>query len=102
MSVFKGGKVFQSPEWETLESEYLIHTGRLVPLYPLTEGLNPRRVRKLVKEAVAQWVPQLVDFLPQEVRDHCSLVDLPQAIQQAHYPDSQQRKDEARRRLAFD
>jgi ATP-dependent DNA helicase RecG len=102
VSVFKGGKVFQSPEWEPLESEDLIHTGRLVPLYPLTEGLNSRRVRKLVKEAVAQWAPQLVDFLPQEVRDHCSLVDLPQAIQQAHYPDSQQGRDEARKRLAFD
>ena len=97
-----GKLVFESPEWETLEAEDLIHTGRLVPLYPLTEGLNPRRVRKLVKEAVAQWSPQLVDFLPQEVRDRCSLVDLPQAIQQAHYPDSEQRKDEARRRLAFD
>jgi len=97
-----GKLVFESPEWEPLESEDLIHTGRLVPLYPLTEGLNPRTVRKLVKEAVAQWSPQLVDFLPQEVRDHRSLVDLPQAIQQAHYPDSEQMKDEARRRLAFD
>ncbi|TET87508.1 MAG: DNA helicase RecG, partial [Dehalococcoidia bacterium] len=96
VSLFKGTKVFESPEWETLESEDLAHTGRLVPLYPLTEGLNPRRVRKLVKEVVAQWSPQLVDFLPQEVRDHRSLVDLPQAIQQAHYPDSEQRKDEAR------
>jgi len=97
-----GKLVFESPEWEPLESEDLIHTGRLVPLYPLTEGLNPRRVRKLVKEVVAQWSPQLVDFLPQEVRDHRSLVDLPQAIQQAHYPDSEQMKDEVRRRLAFD
>jgi ATP-dependent DNA helicase RecG len=97
-----GKLVFESPEWETLESEDLIHTGRLVPLYPLTEGLSPRRVRNLVKEAVAQWSPQLVDFLPQEVRDHCSLIDLPQAIQQAHYPGSEQRKDEARKRLAFD
>jgi ATP-dependent DNA helicase RecG len=102
VSLFKGRKVLESPEWETLEAEDLTHTGRLVPLYPLTEGLNPRRVRKLVKEAVAQWSPQLVDFLPQEVRDRRSLVDLPQAIQQAHYPDSEQRKDEARRRLAFD
>jgi len=102
VSLFRGRKVLESPEWETLESEDLIHTGRLVPLYPLTEGLNPRRVRKLVKETVAQWAPQLVDFLPQAIRDHCSLTDLPQAVQQAHYPDSAQGKDGARRRLAFD
>ena len=102
VSLFRDRKVLESPEWEIMESEDLIHTGRLVPLYPLTEGLNPRGVRKLVKETVAQWAPQLPDFLPQDIKDHCSLIDLPQAIQQAHYPDSEQRKDEARRRLAFD
>ncbi len=102
VSAFKGSMVFESPEWELLENEDLTHTGRLVPLYPLTSGLTPRRVRKVVKETVAQWVPQLADFLPQEVRDRCSLLDLPQAIQQAHYPDSEQMKAEARKRLAFD
>ncbi|HJX69910.1 MAG TPA: ATP-dependent DNA helicase RecG [Dehalococcoidia bacterium] len=102
VSLFKGSRVLESPEWEPMESEDLTHTGRLVPLYPLTSGLTPRRVRKLVKETVAEWAPQLPDFLPHEIQEHCSLIDLPQAIQQAHYPDSEPRKDEARRRLAFD
>ncbi len=95
-------KVFRSPEWELLESEDLIHTGRLVPLYSLTEGLNPRSVRRLVKETVDRWAPQLLDFLPQEIRRRCSLLELPLSIQQAHYPDSEKAKDQARRRLAFD
>ena len=102
VSLFRDRKVLESPEWEIMESEDLTHTGRLVPIYPLTEGLTPRVVRKLVKETVAEWAPRLTDFLPREIKENCSLMDLPQAIQQAHYPDSEQGRDEARRRLAFD
>jgi ATP-dependent DNA helicase RecG len=99
---FKGQKVFESPEWEILGAEDLAHTGRLVPVYPLTEGLYHRSVRKLVRQVVVQWAPQVVDFLPREVRDHCSLMGLSEAIWQAHCPDNEQTKEEARRRLAFD
>lgn len=102
VELFKGKKVFESPEWEILGAEDLTHTGRLVPIYPSTEGLPPRTVRRLMKETLSQWRPKLNDFLPPEVRDRCSLMELSQAVQQAHYPDSEQSKDEARRRLAFD
>ncbi|OGO07337.1 MAG: ATP-dependent DNA helicase RecG [Chloroflexi bacterium RBG_13_60_13] len=102
VGLFKGRKVFSSPEWEMLGPEDLTHTGRLVPVYPLTEGLNRRTVRKLMRQLVFEWAPQVADFLPSEMKDHCSLMDLPQAIRQAHYPDNEQMKEESRRRLAFD
>ena len=101
VSLWNGHKVFQSPEYELLESEELVHTGRLVPVYPLTEGLYPRQVRRLMKEVVDQWAPQLVDFLPPEIRDSAGLLPLPQAVAQAHYPDDELSKDRARMRLAF-
>lgn len=102
VSLFKGQKVFESPEWEFVESEELIHTGRLVPLYPLTQGLTPRLVRKLVKQALNGWCSQMPEFLPPEVRERCQLLELPQAIVRAHYPDDRLIQEEARRRLAFD
>ena len=101
VSIYKGTKVFQSPEYEPLTKE-LIHTGRLVPLYPLTRGLSSRQVRRLVKETVDCWAPQLADFLPQEVRARARLLGLSEAIKQAHYPQNDQIKDSARKRLAFD
>ena len=100
--LFKGRHVFESPEWEILEEQDLVHTGRLVPVYPLTQGLYPRTVRKLMKEAVAQWAWQVADFLPEDMRKRCDLVELPQAVSQAHYPDDLAAKDKARVRLAFD
>jgi ATP-dependent DNA helicase RecG len=102
VSEFKGNKVFESPEWELVEDKELIHTGRLVPVYPLTRGLYPRQVRNIVKRVLDNWVWQVTDFLPQEIKSRCHLLDLPEAIIQAHYPDSHLVKAEARKRLAFD
>jgi len=102
ISEFKGNKVFESPEWELVEDKELIHTGRLVPVYPLTRGLYPRQVRNIVKRVLDNWVWQVTDFLPQEIKSRCHLLDLPEAIIQAHYPDNHLVKAEARKRLAFD
>jgi len=102
VSLFRGRHVFESPEWEILEDKDLVHTGRLVPVYSLTKGLYPRRVRKLMKEAVDQWAWQVEDFLPPQIKRRCKLLELPQALQQAHYPEDNAAKDSARIRLAFD
>ena len=102
LGIFKGRPVFQSPEWELLEDKELTHTGRLVPLYPLTRGLYPRQVRKLMKEVVDSWSPKMEDFLPAQLRQRCNLLKLPQAIYQAHFPEDEDIKKRARVRLAFD
>jgi ATP-dependent DNA helicase RecG len=102
INIFKDQPVFESPEWEVLEDKELVHTGRLVPLYPLTKGLYPRTVRKMMKGVIDRWSPEIAEFLPQLLRTRCKLLDLPQAISQAHFPDSLDLKDRARIRLAFD
>jgi ATP-dependent DNA helicase RecG len=102
VGLFKGHKVFESPEWELLKEKELIHTGRLVPVYPLTQGLYPRQVRKWTKETVDGYLWQLSDFLPSEIKTRCQLLDLPAAIAQVHYPDDLTMAERARGRLAFD
>jgi ATP-dependent DNA helicase RecG len=102
VGLFKGQKVFESPEWELLGDKELIHTARLVPVYPLTRGLYPRQVRKWTKETVDGYVWQLSDFLPSEIKARCQLLDLPTAIAQIHYPDDQAMAARARGRLSFD
>ena len=101
VTLWRGQKALVSPEYEFLGSEP-IHAGRLVPVYSLTEGLSPRTVRRAVKEALDEALPGLGDFLPEEVRKKLGLLELPEAISQAHYPESEASKAEARRRLAFD
>jgi ATP-dependent DNA helicase RecG len=102
VTVFGGMPVFESPEWEPYEDKELVHTGRLVPVYPLTEGLSQRQVRRLIKPSLDQWADQLEEFLPLTLRDKFKLLELPEAIRQAHYPLDETKKNAARRRLAFD
>ncbi len=103
VGVFRGQPVFESPEHELLEGQReFLHTGRLVPVYPSTEKLAQRTLRRTVKRALDSCLDQLVDFLPGELRRRTGLMSLQEAIVQAHYPDSEQMWNAARRRLAFD
>lgn len=102
VSLFKGQHVFVSPEWEPMDGQDFVHTARLVPVYPLTAGLRPRQVRRLMKQFIDAWAGQLTDFLPTTLRQRLDLLELPAAISQAHYPENEATKDKARIRLAFD
>ena len=103
VNVFRGSLVFQSPEYEILRGqEELVHTGRLVPVYPSVDGLPQRTLRRFVKRALDTSLSQVVDFLPEDTRHRAGLMSLPNAIAQAHYPDGEADWASARRRLAFD
>jgi len=98
---FLGRLTFSSPEWEPLQKE-LLHTGRLVPIYPLTEGLKPRWLRRLMKSAVDEWAGKLVDPLPTSMRLNLNLMDLVTSVRQMHFPDNGEMLERARRRLCFE
>ena len=68
----------------------------------MTQGLSQRQVRRILKPAIEQWASQLEEFLPLTLRNRLNLLNLPEAIRQAHYPEDEANKDAARRRLAFD
>jgi ATP-dependent DNA helicase RecG len=104
---FRGQKEFISPEWELLEEGEenglgTIHTGRLVPIYPLTRGLYPRQVRGWIRETLSGYLNKICDFLPAESKERCHLLDLGQALAYIHYPDDLLAMEKARERLAFD
>jgi len=98
---YLGRLVFQSPEWEPLDKQ-LVHTGRLVPVYPLTQGLTQKWVRHLMKQTVDYWTQRLPDHLPDASRRRLGLPPLDQATRQIHFPDNWEDLEAARRRLAFD
>ncbi len=104
VTAYHGTPVFRDdPEYEPLKGqEELIHTGRLAPVYPSTDGLLPRTIRGIVKQALDAAIAQVVEYLPEESLHHTGVMGLRNAIAQIHYPDSQADYEAARRRLAFD
>jgi ATP-dependent DNA helicase RecG len=101
VSEHRGRPQFENPEWEPW-SDDLLHTGRLVPVYPLTAGLQSRTVRRVMREALDRFVHLLPDTLPAETRSRLGLLPLAQAVAQMHYPADRAALDAARKRLAFD
>ena len=102
-SVFKGQLVLESPDYEVLESDQTpIHTGRMVPIYPLTEGLSGRNLRRFTWQALQEWLSGVEELLPPDILARSGGMPLQQAIQQAHFPDNPESWERARRRLAFD
>ena len=103
VDVFMGQLSFESPDYDLLDSALPpINTGRLVPVYPLTEGLTGRNLRRLAAQALQQWLGGIDEFLPQEIINRGRLLPLREAVNQAHYPNDQAAWDGARNRLAFD
>lgn len=101
VDIFLGRLVFNSPEWEPLELDPL-RTRRIVPVYPLTEGLNAGKMREIMQRTVREWASRVPDPLPAEIRQRRRLLSLPGAIQQMHFPESQEALRRARQRLAYD
>ncbi|MCM8749044.1 ATP-dependent DNA helicase RecG [Thermomicrobiaceae bacterium CFH 74404] len=92
---------FRNPEWEPADED-LLHTGRIVPVYPLTRNLYQKQLRQLTRAALDAGLHLVIDPLPEDTRKRYGLPSLPEAIGQLHFPESSQQAEIARRRLAFD
>ena len=93
--------VIRNPQFEPLDKNQL-STGRLVPVYPLTEGISVTWLRGVLDRTVRSFAAEASDFLPEEVRNSAGLVPLAEALMQIHFPDNHEQLAAAHRRLSFD
>jgi ATP-dependent DNA helicase RecG len=102
---FGGHVSLQHPDFEPVEDGdggETIHHGRLVPVYPGTEGLRDRPLRTLMWRVVQDHAAQVADPLPSAVRARRRLAELPAALRAAHFPASEAERASGHRRLAFE
>lgn len=79
-----------------------IHTNRIVPVYPLVEGLNLKWLRKTIKIALEMFSSEIIDPLPKWLRDEFNLFNLSESINEFHFPTDEDTLERARNRLVFD
>lgn len=101
IGLYRGQKTIENPAFEEMDDER-VATGRMSPVYPLTEGLTNNRLRNMIYDALEGYARFLNDPLPAQVRHTYSLRDLTYALQQVHFPDDADHLEAARRRLAFE
>jgi ATP-dependent DNA helicase RecG len=96
-----GALSFTGPEWEKIGGPGL-STGRLTPVYPLTQGLAQKTMRGLTRAALDATKGTIEDFLPATVRERNHLIPLVTAFEGLHYPNDHSDLARAQKRLAFD
>ncbi len=99
------GISFQDPLIEVMESAQAplrsSRIGRLLPVYPLTEGLTADRFRSLI-ERVLPSVRLWPEPLPRVRRDARQLLSRERALVAIHRPETSDQLQQARHRLVFD
>ncbi len=75
---------------------------RIMPVYPLTEGLSQKDITGLVKQTLPLVLPEIEETLPEIILDQQGLVSIQSAINNIHYPDDDGKLLMARKRLIFE
>ncbi len=101
VGAYRNRPQFDSPEWERLDTAEATHVGRFVPIYPLTQGLPGRTVRRLTRMAIDRYLPLVPESLPPEVMDETGYPGEAEAIRELHFPQNMANREVARERLAF-
>ncbi len=104
-SLYRGQKQIAAPEYEAVSGELdesLLHTGRIVPVYPLTRGITQRTMRRIVRAALEKCAGRIPENLPGATVKALRFPSREQAFNQIHYPDSWESLAGATMRLKFE
>jgi ATP-dependent DNA helicase RecG len=104
-------KEVHHPDLELIEADDRepLHTGRVVPVYPATEGLHQKTLRTVIKRIVDEYAHQVQDCLSPALRERLHLMEASQALREVHFPSAEADLEalnhwssEAHRRLVFE
>ncbi len=76
--------------------------GRILPVYPVTEGLSQQIMRRLVTRALEALAPRLEEELPPRIKQARNLLDKATALKGIHAPESWQELEQARNTLIYE
>ncbi len=99
---FKAGRrSLVNPIYEKAEKQGSV-TGRIVPVYRTTAGLNQRLLQQAVRQGLDACLDQMPDVLPKAVRESCRLCQAGYAYENIHFPADFEALNIARRRIVFE
>ena len=93
-------KTMQTPQFEAAEAAG-VYTGRILPVYPLSQGITRKIILDGVREAL-NCSDEFCDFLPLGAEARHKLIDASSAYTAVHFPRSLEEADAARRRFIFE
>ena len=89
------------PQVKFLHGDSAEVRGQILPVYPMTEGLNQGLMRRIVQSALALCVDVLEETFPQSFLDEHDLAPIRSALSQIHFPRDQASLARAGRRFVY-
>ncbi|HZJ84494.1 MAG TPA: ATP-dependent DNA helicase RecG, partial [Syntrophomonadaceae bacterium] len=106
--IFVSGKVkngYEGLEVNVSEYELNDHINtkhKILPIYPLTEGLNQKFMRQIMLTALDEYLSYYPDIFSVSLKDKYNLGDIRPAFYNLHFPANRQAYKVARKRLAVE
>ena len=95
------GRTFVDPQIEILNKENIKFSGKILPIYSLTESVTNLSFIKIIKN-ILFCANQYPDILSKEQLSKLSLLSISDSLINIHLPSSKVVLDEAKKRLVFD
>ncbi|MGQ9472504.1 MAG: ATP-dependent DNA helicase RecG [Candidatus Caldatribacteriaceae bacterium] len=91
--------------WETANFDFQVgeqteQFERILPIYSLTEGLNPKRLRSIILSALDKFLPFVEEVLPTTIRKKYHFPTKKEAIRMLHCPSAEEKNLHTRRSSA--
>lgn len=98
---FKDIVQIETPEVDLVSDKELLNSARIVPIYPLTQGIGARTLRKLMAAALHDQ-PAAAETIPPKIREDYQLIDRWAALHEIHFPSDWESMRRAKRRIVFE
>lgn len=96
------------PTYSIMQGEFLeeknsnLNMARIVPVYTVCEGLNIKTLRKAIFNAIEMYKDDILNILPDFLRNKYGIMNKKDAVKQIHFPDSMENLQQARFSLIFE
>ena len=103
---YDGRLTFDKPSYSITDYEITenqnLNLARIVPIYPLSENLNIKSLRKIIYSAIQLFKGEIPTILPEHIIKKYNLLEKNEAIEQIHFPADNEKLNQARYTLIFE
>lgn len=103
---FDGMMTLDKPTYSLMDDEALassnLNLARIVPIYPLSENLSIKTIRKAINNVLELYESEIETVLPDFLIKKYNLLEKNEALKQIHFPDDKEKLERARFSLVFE
>lgn len=106
LNSYDGMLTLDKPAYSIMDDEILnssnLNLARIVPIYPLSENLNIKTLRKAIFNTIQLFKNDIETILPQNIIEKYQLLEKKEALEQIHFPNDNEALQKARFSLVFE